>query len=130
MKLTYLHVNASGLELFLGPLEAAIMRAAWDKCHTTRRIYNHVREHYESKNTDDIAFTSITSTVFRLYDRGFLKRTGDKRRHTYIPVADTEALFVETALRLTLDRILASYPREAGRIIVEYLRNLRSAANV
>lgn len=121
-----ININADvdqGIELFLGPLEAAIMRAVWAKCTQTRAIFNYVRANYEPTKTGELAFTSVTSTVDRLYRRGLLLRSGDKRTYVYAPFVPSEAAYIEICLTRALIALLDAYPREAGKIIREYAFN-------
>lgn len=122
-------VNKRGLDMFIGPLEAAIMRAIWDSRRTTKKIWQHVRDHYETVNTDEISYSSVTSTITRLFDQGYLTRTGDRNMgFVYAPVETTETAFVTGHIRNAIAALIESYPREAGLLMVEQLRALRSPA--
>jgi len=122
-KVRALNVAARGLEMFLGPLEAACMRAIWANCHTSRRIWQYARDHYQTAKTEEIAYTSVTSTVYRLYTMGFLERTGDKHAgFNYTPIHTTEAAFVNAYIKQAITALLESYPRETGAVMIESLR--------
>jgi len=125
LKTINIHADAdNGIELFLGPLEAAIMRAVWAKQCQTRAIFNYVRDNYEPTKTGELAFTSVTSTVDRLYRRGLLLRSGDKRAFIYAPFVPSEQQFIEEYLERALVALIDAYPREAGRIIVDHAKKV------
>lgn len=124
-----LNLTANGLEMFLGPLEAACMRAIWADQRTTRKIWQHVRDNYKSTRTDESAYTSVTSTVYRLWEQEYLMRVGDKHAgFVYTPKWKTEAEFVNACLSRALTVLLTNYPREAGRIVIDYLRSANNAS--
>ena len=126
LKTINIHADAdNGIELFLGPLEAVIMRAVWAKQVHTRAIFNYVRFNYEPIKTRELAFTSVTSTVDRLCKRGYLLRAGDRRAYTYTPFVPSEAVFIDRCLTSALVALLDAYPREAGRIVVLHAAGLR-----
>lgn len=105
---TTLHNNE--LEMFFGPLEAAILRAIWAGNATSPKIWRHVRTHYLTGKTDEIAYTSITSTLTRLTERGIVKRSGDKRRYRYRCLYDTEIEFVNAGVLYVLWQLLRTFP--------------------
>lgn len=72
--LANVRINESGVEMFLGPLEAAIVRALWAGNTRSPKIWRHVREHYATPRSEEIAYTTVTSTLHRLADRGLSAR--------------------------------------------------------
>jgi predicted transcriptional regulator len=128
--ITRLQIDKIGLEMFVGPLEAAVLRAMWDKRQSTRAIYRHVRDHYAPENTDDLAFTSVTSTVDRMYKRGWVKKSGTRDAYIYQPKAASEAEFVAPYLRAAVAAFLTMYPREVMQLVAKYVtQSKRSADN-
>lgn len=132
--LTRLNIEGDGLQLFLGPLEAACMRAVWAGCTRTRTAFDFVRGKYASGKIvgDEIAFTSITTTMNHLTDIGLLERVIDphapRKRFLFTPVFLTEAEFVAYCLSRTFDALLVQYPRESGLQIVTFLKGLKNAS--
>lgn len=115
-----------GLEMFLGPLEAAVMRAVWAGAISTRGVYNAVRRVYVTEKSADLAFTSVTTTVTRLFERGLLQRKTTARvAYSYTPVYASEAEFVADCLRLVVGALVEAYPREAGAAIVTVVKKGR-----
>jgi len=129
-KLTRLNVGERGLRLFLGPLEAICMQAVWAGNTGTRTIFDYVRGKYASGKIegDEIAFTSVTTTVNHLHTIGMLNRSGDRKRYTFTPTFSTEVEFVAYCLSRAFDTLLTQYPRESGMQIVTYLKGLKNAA--
>ena len=122
-----ININAdadNGIELFLGPLEAAIMRAVWHNYTTTRGIFVYVRTHYEPTKTGELAFTSVTSTVDRLYRRGMLLRSGDRKQYVYTAFVPSEAAYIDVCLTRALIALIDAYPREAGKIIRDHAASI------
>jgi predicted transcriptional regulator len=69
------NLRAEDLESFLGPLESKVLDAVWgfEKYPVT------VRDCYKELNkTNKLAYTSVMSTMDRLYEKGFLDRTIEK----------------------------------------------------
>lgn len=110
-------IDHEGLTIFIGPLEAAIMRAVWDNASTSRAIYRVVRQAYKPEKSEEIAFTSVTSTIDRLYERGFLTRTGDRAGYKYAPAVADEATFVMLCVTYVMQALIEWYPREVTAMI-------------
>lgn len=125
MQLKTLYLNASGLDLFLGPLESVIMRAIWEGNHETRPIWRYVRDRYTSKITEESAYTSVTTTIYRLWQMGYLTRIGDRRSYRYTSIWETEDQFVHYALQRVVGVLLDNYPREVGRLIVMHMKKVQ-----
>lgn len=123
-----ININERGLEMFLGPLEAAVMRAIWSGRVTSRPIWKHVRDNYTSRKTEESAYTSVTSTITRLFKQGYITRTGDGTAgYTYKPLYATEVDFVNTIVKATIEAFIESYPREFGTAIVNHYRRTQVA---
>jgi predicted transcriptional regulator len=114
-------IDHEGLTLFIGPLEAAIMRAVWNNANTSRAIYRAVRDEYRPEKSEEIAFTSVTSTIDRLFERGFLTRTGDRSGYTYAPAVPDEEAFASLCVSYVLKALIDWYPREVIKIIRQHI---------
>lgn len=130
IKIKPIDINARGLEMFLGSLEAACMRAIWADWVTSHKIWQHVRENYKARRTiEEIAYTSVTTTIFRLWKMGYLTRIGDRHEgYYYTPIHATEAEFVNVHICAAINALLENYPQEAGQVIVNRLRAYVGAA--
>jgi len=84
----------------LGPLEKQMLRALWACGDAT------VRELLESKSISS-AYTTVMTTLDRLYKKGLLERTPDGRAFRYRPVVSEEE-FNRTAAAVEVERLLSS----------------------
>ncbi len=121
-----LELDGKGIEMFLGPLEACVMRAFWNDRRTTRHVYVYVRAHYRALKSDEIRFTTVTTTVTRLYQRGYLERGGDATMYTYTPVFASEREFVTSALTDVLTVLFTEYPKETAQTAIALIRQYTS----
>lgn len=123
MRSTRLYTSGTELELFIGPLETAVMRALWDKRQTSRQIWRYVRDHYETKSGDEIAYTTVTSTLTRLYEAGYVTRSGDRQNgYAYTPTHASEVEFVTAKINDIVDVLIAEYPHETARSFILKLK--------
>ena len=66
------NLNGADLESFLGPLEAKVLQAVWGFNKypiTVRDCYNVLNDRGK------IAYTTVMSTMDRLYEKGYLERS-------------------------------------------------------
>ena len=105
------HFNLKGedLESFLGPLEAKVLETMWalPKKPAT------VRDCYEVLNSKSkIAYTSVMSTMDRLYSKGFLQRSIERGKgglyYVYWPTM-SEAEFSEKAVKQVLNSLVSKF---------------------
>jgi predicted transcriptional regulator len=122
------NVSTRGIEMFFGPLEAATMRAVWSGDRTTRQIYGTVRNTYTTGRSNDLAFTTITTTLTRLLSRGYVRREYERGGFIYTPTTASEADFVYGAIDVVLDALLVSYPRETLGVTVAMLKRIKDAS--
>ena len=94
-----------GLELRLHELEASIMDAVW-----TRRLSSFAVGDVLAilEKQRDIAYTTVMTTVTRLYEKGLLDRARDGKRYLYSPKVSRED-FLESTAREVLDRSIGSH---------------------
>ncbi|NHJ24132.1 MAG: BlaI/MecI/CopY family transcriptional regulator [Candidatus Lokiarchaeota archaeon] len=101
----------------LGPLELAIMQIIWSTKSST------VREIYESLSQErKIALTTISTTMNRLFNKGFLSREVDtgKGGLFYIYKAkETKKHFEKKVSENLADQIIKSYGNKASMKIVQ-----------
>jgi len=74
----------------LGPLERRLLETVWERGNTT------VRELLESANMD-LAYTTLMTTLDRLYKKNLLSRKADGRAFRYSPRFTREELHREEA---------------------------------
>lgn len=83
-----------GLELRLHDLEAAIMDVVWRKGLSDFSV-NDVLVVLEKQR--EIAYTTVMTTLSRLYDKGLLKRARDGKRYLYSTMFSREEFLEGTA---------------------------------
>lgn len=83
-----------GLELCLHDLEASIMDVVWSREFATFAVSD-VLSVLEKKR--DIAYTTVMTTVARLFDKGVLLRKRDGKRYVYSPKYSREEFLEATA---------------------------------
>jgi predicted transcriptional regulator len=88
-----------GLELRLHELEAAIMDVVWSRKLTDFCVTD-VLHVLERKRV--IAYTTVMTTLSRLYDKGLLVREREGKRYVYSPRISRQE-FLESTAREVLD---------------------------
>lgn len=94
-----LRMGKKGVELRLHELEAAIMELVWAKGLTSFCVGD-VLALLERKR--EIAYTTVMTTIARLYNKGLLARRRDARRYVYSPKVSRDEFLASTA-RAVLD---------------------------
>lgn len=101
-----LRPEKSGTQVALYDLEADIMDEVWDRDWDAFSV----RDVLEVLQQDrEIAYTTVMTTVKRLFDKGLLDREKDGRRYLYSPLINREEFHAQMALQ-----VMRSLP-ESGR---------------
>ena len=100
-----LRSGKKGLELRLHELEAAIMDVVWGRKLSSFAVGD-VLAILEKQR--DIAYTTVMTTVTRLYDKGLLARERDGKRYLYSPKLTREE-FMESTAREVLDEAVGGH---------------------
>ncbi len=98
--------DQEGTRVTLFDLEAAIMDAVWSNAWSEFTVGD---VHRELERGRDIAYTTVMTTVGRLFDKGLLTRERDGRRYVYRPRMGRDEF-----MRSTAREVLGSLP-EIGR---------------
>lgn len=118
-----------GLELCLHDLEAAIMDVVWSREFDTFAVSD-VLTVLEKKR--EIAYTTVMTTVARLFDKGVLSRKREGKKYVYSPKYSREE-FLESTAREVLNcaatghgalAMLADKVSEASRSELDELEEL------
>lgn len=117
---TFPPLDPGRIENVLGPLGAAVMRAAFEEGEISvgtmlirlRRLQG--RDH---------AYTTVMTILSRLYDRGLLERRKVGRQYVYRPTAD-EASTIERLSEQAVGDVLAKYGTAALRQFAEHVADL------
>jgi predicted transcriptional regulator len=100
-----LRPGKKGLELRLHDLEATIMDVVWSKQLVSFAVGD-VLAILEKQR--DIAYTTVMTTVTRLYEKGILERERDGKRYLYSPKLTREE-FMESTAREVLDEAVGGH---------------------
>lgn len=116
-KISQYNLGRKELEAFLGPLEANIIGAVWNSDKKPLRV----RDIYEKlKQKKDIAYTTVMSTMDRLYEKGLLDRRIEKGKgglfYVYWPKFEEQS-FKKSAVREVISSLIENF----GEIVTSYL---------
>jgi len=101
----YFDTRATGLAVFLGPTEAAIMDLAWKYQRLT------VKRALATMNTDPVpAYTTIMTVMNRLVQKGLLERTKVSRHFEYSPL-QTKQDFLSGRIAEISDCLDQNFPK-------------------
>lgn len=113
-------IAAGRIENVLGPLGAAVMRAAYDQGEVSvSTILPRLREMQGRAS----AYTTVMTILSRLHDRGLLVRRKVGRQYVYRPSAD-ETTTIERLSEQAVDDVLAKYGTAAIRQFAERMAEL------
>jgi len=103
------NIKGEQIEAFLGPLEANVIEAIW----TSKKKPVTVREIYETlKKKTKIAYTTVMSTMNRLYDKGLLDRRIERGKgglfYVYWPKLEKHN-FEKSAVREVISSLLKNF---------------------
>ena len=116
-RISQYNLGRKEMEAFLGPLEASIIGVMWNSEKKPLRV----REVYEKlKQKKNIAYTTVMSTMDRLYDKGLLDRRIEKGKgglfYIYWPRLE-EQNFKKSAVREVINSLIENF----GEIVTSYL---------
>ncbi len=116
-RISQYNLRGKEIEAFLGPLEASIIGVIWN----SERKPVRVREVYEKlKKKKNIAYTTVMSTMDRLYDKSLLDRRLEKGKgglfYVYWPRLE-EQNFKKSAVREVINSLIENF----GEIVTSYL---------
>lgn len=114
---TLIRKDATGLRAALFDLEADIMEVVWAERWEAFAVSD---VHEALEHDREIAYTTVMTTVSRLFDKGVLTRERDGRRYMYKP-AYTREEFLRAMTREVLDRLPAVARDEAVSYLVDHL---------
>ena len=100
-----LRSGKKGLELRLHDLEATIMDVVWSKQLVSFAVGD-VLAILEKQR--DIAYTTVMTTVTRLYEKGIVERESDGKRYIYSTKL-TREVFMESTAREVLDEAVGGH---------------------
>lgn len=117
--LSVFKLDKSGLEQALGTLEAQVMEAIWEASEPV--AVEDVRVRLEEQGKES-AYTTIMTTMSRLFDKGLLQREQRGRAYFYWPALSRSELD-RSVTRRVIDGLLASFTEPAISYFVEAVRD-------
>jgi predicted transcriptional regulator len=117
--LSVFKLDKSGLEQALGTLETQVMEAIWDAAEPV--AVEDVRTKLEAQGKES-AYTTIMTTMSRLFDKGLLQREQRGRAYYYWPTLSRSELD-RSVTRRVIDGLLASFTEPAISYFVEAVRD-------
>lgn len=104
-----------GITKVLGPLEAEIMQVVWQLNQATvSDVHKVLRDRRE------IAYTTVMTTMSRLFSKKILKRSKLGLSYLYAPSMPQDE-FVNSVVKSLLDSLFAEFGEPAFRYIVNYI---------
>lgn len=118
-RFTQYNIEGEKLKAFLGPLEADIVEAVW----SSRKRQVTVREIYEILSRRmKIAYTTVMTTMNRLYEKGLLNRRIEKGRgglyYVYWPNLEKQD-FEKAAVREIVSSLLKNFKGVVTSCLIE-----------
>lgn len=94
-----------GLERWFGPLEAAIMKIIWDNPDRKPIVKFVLRELQRYYGNGEIGYTTVMTTIVRLYEKGILQRKRQGLAYVYWATVPEEEFinFQVTAILRSLE---------------------------
>ena len=113
------NIDGKALEAFLGPLEANVMEAIWG----SRKTPITVREIHDAlKKTKNLAYTTVMSTMDRLFEKNLLDRKIEKGRgglyYVYWPALEKQS-FQKSAVREVLSSLIDNFGEVVANCLVD-----------
>ncbi len=113
------NIEGKALEAFLGPLEANVMDAIWASKNTPVTV----REVYEAlRRTKDLAYTTVMSTMDRLFEKNLLDRKIQKGRgglfYVYWPALEKQS-FQKSAVHEVLSSLIDNFGEVVANCLVD-----------
>lgn len=106
-----------GLEKMLGTLEAQVMQVMWDA--TRPQTVQEVRDDLAARGKD-AAYTTIMTTMSRLYNKGLLERETQGKAYFYRPRVSRREL-TDSVTRQVMSGLVGSFAEPAIAYFVEAL---------
>jgi predicted transcriptional regulator len=113
------NIEGKALEAFLGPLEANVMESIWGSGKTPVTV----REIYEVlRKTKNLAYTTVMSTMDRLFEKNLLDRKIEKGRgglyYVYWPALEKQS-FQKSAVREVLSSLIDNFGEVVANCLVD-----------
>jgi predicted transcriptional regulator len=116
-RLTVFRPEEPGLEKMLGTLESQVMQVMWEA--PVPRTVQEVRDELEARGKD-AAYTTIMTTLGRLYAKGLLRRETQGKAYFYAPQVTRREL-TDSVAQQVVSGLVGSFAEPAIAYFVEAL---------
>lgn len=106
--------DASGMEKFVGPLEAQVLQILWNNSPITAK-----RLQYFLNQKKKYAYTTVTTVLTHLVQKGFLAREKSSHSFIYRPIISCED-FLEMAVGKIISELNRDFSDITSRVIKHY----------
>lgn len=107
--------DAAGPESVLGDLETAVMEVCWQL-----ETFGIKDVHARLAEQRPVAYTTVQTTIERLYRKGILRRSGHGRTFTYAPAVGREE-FLKGVTKHVLDSLFGNFAEPTVASLVDIL---------
>ncbi len=110
----------AGVSKVLGPLEAQVMAVVWQIEHATATDVHHALQLSRQAENRNIAYTTVMTTMSRLYEKNILKRRKVGMSFLYTPALDQQE-FINQIVKNVLDSLVNDYSDPVFHYFVAYV---------
>ncbi len=110
----------NGLTTVLGPLETQIMQVVWPRQQATAADVHHELQLSRQRENRDIAYTTVMTTMSRLYEKHILSRHKVGMSFVYTPAFD-QAEFVNLVVKNVMDSLMDEFAEPVARYLIAYV---------
>ncbi|HMA33954.1 MAG TPA: BlaI/MecI/CopY family transcriptional regulator [Chloroflexia bacterium] len=104
----------------LGRLESQIMQVVWQMHRATASDVHHELQASRQRENKDIAYTTVMTTMSRLYDKNILSRRKVGMSFVYTAALDQEA-FINLVVKNVMDSLVSEFDGPVFRYFVDYI---------
>jgi len=109
-----------GITTVLGPLESQIMSIVWEMQSATASDVHHALQVSRQRENRDIAYTTVMTTMSRLYEKNILKRRKVGMSFVYTPALN-QTEFVNLVVKSVMDSMVSEFGEPVFRYFVDYV---------
>lgn len=113
-QLKQFRTDAGGPESVLGDLEAAVMEACWSLGDVG------IKDVHVALKDREIAYTTVQTTIERLYRKGLLRRIGRGRNFVYSPAVGRDE-FLAGVTKRVLDSLLGNFAEPTMASLIDLI---------
>jgi predicted transcriptional regulator len=120
LKFNKFNPTQDGITTVLGPLESQIMGIVWEMHQATASDVHHELQVSRQRENRDIAYTTVMTTMSRLYEKNILNRRKVGMSFVYVPALD-QTEFVNLVVKSVMDSLVGEFGEPVFRYFVDYV---------